>query len=664
MSRDDQGRDRLEDASRRGFLKATGALGATAGLGGIGSAHLDVQEEPDQTIELMAVADAWIGQKPKSIEGKVNPTLDLEAGKSYRVKWLNGDGASHNFSIFGRDSNLLVFSPFMHAQGDYQTVDFIATEAMTDYYCEVHYLSMRGSVEVSGTTNRTKKPVDAGYFPEGPKVEMQKVAGGFSYPVTLEVANEEKNRKFVGDQTGEVRVIDANGNVRDEPFLDLTDRVFQEAPLHPETGLLGLAFHPNFAENGKFYVRYSAPNLEGTPPSYHHTEVLSEFQADENLEQGSPDSENVLVTWPSPQSNHNSGPVDFGPNGLLYVPMGDGGFGGDTADMLGHVKGGNGQDIEENLLGSVLRFDPDPDEDQMSKKLVDKPIGVPQDNPLVGELDFPFNLQYAWGFRNPWGMSFDSEGRLFLADVGRSLFEEVNLVEKGGNYGWNIREGTHCFSPAHQADPPEHCATESARGEPLLDPIIEYPHVFEEKPVGQSVMGGHVYDGDAISELQGKYVFGDWSYSPVVPSGTLLVATPPEDAQSQACPPKKGDVLPGENEEPLHKENEKGGVDELWCVQQLQVPGGDPRLNRFVITFGQDDDGELYVLTNTTFKREKKTGEVHKIVPQGQGEGTQETTAGTTESAPNETTATETTTRETETTTGTQTDENGTTTQQ
>lgn len=129
--------------------------------------------------------------------------------------------------------------------------------------------------------------------------------------------------------------------------------------------------------------------------------------------------------------------------------------------------------------------------------------------------------------------------------------------------------------------------------------------------------GGKVYEGESLSELQGKYVFGDWSYSPVVPSGTLLVATPPEDAADQACPPTEGDVLPGENQEPLHKQNEQGGVDELWCVQRLQVLGADPRLNKFVIAFGQDQEGELYVLTNTTFKREEQTGEVHKIVPAG-----------------------------------------------
>lgn len=649
MAQKEQSSDRLEDTSRRRFLKSAGVLGATAGVIGPASADLGPNGQPDKTIELQALADAWLGMKPKSIKGKLNPPLNLEAGKTYRVKWLNGDGASHNFAIFGADRNLLVFSPFMHSQGEYQTVEFTATEAMVNYYCEVHYLSMRGPVKVSGKTQKKQKPIDAGYFPEGPKIGLQKVAGGFSYPVALETANEDKNRKFVADQTGQVRVIDADGTVQGEPFLDISDRLYQEEGLHPETGLLGLAFHPNFTKNGKFYVRYSAPRQEGTPQSYHHTEVLSEFTASNDLEQGNPDSEKILITWPSPQSNHNSGNVEFGPDGLLYVPMGDGGFGGDTQDMLGHVKGGNGQDIEKNLLGSLLRIDVDNQEDG-------KPYAIPDDNPLIGKKGL--DEQYAWGFRNPWGMSFDSEGRLFMADVGRSLFEEVNLIRKGGNYGWNIREGTHCFSPKYQADPPENCPTKSVRGEPLLDPIIEYPHVFDEKPVGQSAMGGSLYEGNSIPELKGKYIFGDWSYSPVVPSGALLVATPSGDTDNQACPPKEGDVLPGENEDPLHKKNKQGGVNKLWCVQRLQVPGGGPRLNKFVIAFGQDQDGELYVLTNTTFEREQKTGEVHKIVPQGQGETTQETTAVTTE-APE----TETTTRKTETTTGTQTEANETTTQ-
>ena len=610
--------DTTNGVSRRNLLKSAGMFTALAGMAGAAGAdpyvHPDAEpttdEEPDKTFELLAVKDAWVGRGPDPIKGEVNPTLNLEAGKKYRIKWLNGDGASHNFGVFGTDGNLLVFSPFMHAQGEYQTVEFTATEAMVDYYCEVHYLSMRGPIEVSGKTGKKSEPINAEYFGKGPQVGLKKVAGGFSYPVAFEVANEDRDRRFIVDQTGEVWVHQSDGTVRDKPFIDITDRLFREENLHPETGLLGMAFHPNFAENGKFYLRYSAPRLEGTPQSYHHTSVVSEFQAGDKLKEASPDSENIILKMPSPQSNHNSGNVEFGPDGLLYIPIGDGGFGGDTADMLGHVEGGNGQDIKENLLGSLLRIDVDGQEDG-------KPYAIPDDNPLVGKEGL--DEHYAWGLRNPWGMSFDSQGRLFMGDVGRALFEEVNIIQKGGNYGWNIREGTHCFSPDHQADPPEECASQSTRGEPLLDPIIEYPHVFDGKPVGQAVVGGHVYEGDAIPELQGKYVFGDVTYSPVVPSGALLVAS--NKTGDGICPAPEGDVLPGEEDSvPIHKPNESPGTDELWEIDRLQVPGGGPRLNRFVIAIGEGQDGELYALTNTVNRREAKTGEVHKIVPADQQE--------------------------------------------
>jgi glucose/arabinose dehydrogenase len=427
-------------------------------------------------------------------------------------------------------------------------------------------------------------PQEGEPIPDGPTVALDPVAEGLTAPLGFETADEERNRRFIVDQIGLVRVHGPDG-LRDDPFLDLRDEITGFG----EQGLLGTAFHPDFADNGRLFVRYSAEQREGTPDDYSHTFVLAEFRAGDDRERVAPDSERTVLEIPQPQGNHNAGAVAFGPDDYLYVGTGDGGGAYDTGQ--GHVgdwydenAGGNGQDVTENLLGGVLRIDVDSDAD-------DAPYAVPDDNPLVGEEGR--DEYYAWGLRNPWRFSFDGEGRLFVADAGQELFEEIDVVEKGGNYGWNVKEGSRCFSPSSPNDPPEDCpdaTPESVRGgEPLVDPAIEYPHRADGEAVGSSVVGGYLAETDAVPALEGRFVFGDFSASFGNPSGTLFAATPPEDGDGQ------------------------------WAVERLVPESGS--LDRFVLSLGRDAEGRLYALTSQELAPEGETGVVFRVDPVEDGGG-------------------------------------------
>jgi glucose/arabinose dehydrogenase len=390
-----------------------------------------------------------------------------------------------------------------------------------------------------GTGSGTETATDS-----ADSIAARRVASGFTSPLGLEIP--QPGRRFVVDQVGQV-YLQEDGQLYDEPFLDVTDRLVGLRDNFDERGLLGLAFHPEFSNNGRFFVRYSAPPREGTPDGYDHTFVLSEFHADPDAATADPQSERTILEIAEPQFNHNAGAVAFGPDGYLYVAVGDGGGANDqgeghVSDWYDAVGGGNGQDVTDNLLGSVLRIDVD---DQSG----DRNYAVPDDNPLVGEEGL--DEQYAWGLRNPWRMSFGPDGRLFVGDVGQGAWEEVNVVESGGNYGWNVREGTHCFQA-------EDCPTESPRGRRLRDPVIEYPHGGE--PVsGVSVIGGYLYDGDELSGFDGQYVFADWQAR-----GRLFAA----------------------------RETDQG----LWDTRVVDVDA-DAQFGPSVLSFGRNPDGELFVST-------------------------------------------------------------------
>ena len=370
-------------------------------------------------------------------------------------------------------------------------------------------------------------------------IALETLATGMDAPLDVAFAPD-ADRRYIADQNGQVLVHDADG-LRDRPALDIRNAVEAGG----EKGLLGIALHPDFAANRRLFVRYSSPPRPGTPPDYSHTFVLSEFRASDDGTRIDLASERTLLEIPEPQGNHNAGDLAFGPEGLLYVAVGDGGGGGDRG--LGHAddwyeanEGGNGQDVAENLLGSILRLDVDGGGDD--------PYGVPDDNPLVGREGL--DEQYAWGFRNPWRMSFDGED-LYVGDVGQNDYEEVDLVEEGGNYGWNVREGTHCYGA-------DDCPTETPAGERLVPPVIEYPH--EGAPVsGVSVIGGEVYRGSALPAARGAYVFGDLAVR-----GRLFAAIP--------------------------------AGDHPWPTFPVPLTGDGARKLRQLRSFGRDADGELYVV--------------------------------------------------------------------
>ncbi|MEF8799484.1 MAG: PQQ-dependent sugar dehydrogenase [Halolamina sp.] len=292
----------------------------------------------------------------------------------------------------------------------------------------------------------------------------------------------------------------------------------------------GIALHPAFPENRRLFVRYSAPARADTPEGDSHTFVLSEFRVDDDGYEVIADSEREILTIPQPQANHNAGSVLFGPDGYLYIGVGDGGAGGDQGkghvqDWYDAVDGGNGQDVTENLLDSILRIDVD---DQQG----DQAYAIPDSNPLVGAPGL--DEQFAWGFRNPWRLSFDGD-KLYAGDVGQNRYEEVDRVKKGGNYGWNVMEGTHCF----QADDcPDERYPDVRGGEPLLDPVTEYPH--GNVPVsGISVIVGNVYRGSAVPGLHGQFVFGD-----LQAGGELFVAQPAADGlwETEVLPVESADA--------------------------------------------------------------------------------------------------------------------------
>jgi glucose/arabinose dehydrogenase len=420
---------------------------------------------------------------------------------------------------------------------------------------------------------------------EAPTVGLRLVAEGLTSPVTMADPGDGSGRLFLVDQIGVIRVLMPDGTLAPAPFLDLRSRMVALMPGFDERGLLGLAFHPGYETNGRFFVYYSAPLRAGAPAGFNHTSHVSEFRvsaADPN--RADPASERILLQVDKPQFNHNAGTLLFGPNdGYLYISIGDGGGANDIG--LGHVEdwyddnaGGNGQDVEQNLLGNILRIDVD----------AGAPYGIPADNPFVGGPGL--DEIWAYGFRNPYRFSFDRGGShdLIIADVGQLLWEEVSVGVKGGNFGWNVKEGTHCFSTATPSQSPAECPelVESGvrAGDPLVDPVIEYANARQTGGLGLAVVGGYVYRGSALPQFHGRYVFGDWSESfGGPPTGKLFVA----------------------------KQRKQG----LWQMEQLRIatsPNGE--LGHRVLGFGQDSDGELYVLTTDNVGPAGTTGKVFMLV--------------------------------------------------
>ena len=353
-----------------------------------------------------------------------------------------------------------------------------------------------------------------------PTIELEQVVSGLTQPTTVTNAGDGSGRIFIVQETGEILIL-INGSVLPTPFLDISDLVSQD----PERGLLGLAFHPDYAENGFFYVDYT-DHVDGKT-------VVARYQVsagDPNV--ADPDSAQIVLTQEQPGGDHNGGQLAFGPDGNLYISIGDGGCCGDPFQT--------GQDLE-TWLGKILRVDINGDDFPGDPN---RNYAVPPDNPFVGGPGL--DEIWAYGLRNPWRCSFDrTTGDFFIADVGQDTWEEVNFQPAsstgGENYGWSVLEGMHCFDD----DPPGSC-DDFLNGDSTL-PILEYHHAPE-----CSVTGGYRYRGQSYLDLEGIYFYADFC------TGRIWGAT-----------------------------QQGNGT---WESQELLVAGF------LISTFGEDETGELYVV--------------------------------------------------------------------
>ncbi len=410
-------------------------------------------------------------------------------------------------------------------------------------------------------------------------IDLELVADGFTQPVWAISPPGVTNRIYVVDQIGKITAVPTSGGSQRTLFLDVgVDGLDIIVPLgafgpgtFDERGLLGLAFHPNYRTNGLVYTYTSEPVAGpadfSTQPAgidANHQSVVREWHvpAPRNARATvDPASSRILLTIDEPQFNHNAGALAFGPDGMLYIAIGDGGAADDQGD--GHAPGGNGQDLSDgNVLGKILRIDP------AGSNSANGNYGIPADNPFVGAEGA--DEIFAYGFRNPFRMSFDTAtGRLVAADVGQNDIEEVDVVRRGGNYGWPVKEGSFLFDM--NGDDPGF-TTDFSPGVPagMIDPVAEYDH-----DEGVSITGGFVYRGSAVRALRGHYVFADFTRSFAGPEGRVF-----------AFRPATGITL-------------------------LDEPG------LFIGGFGQDGAGELYVLGSQVFTPTGETGVVMKIVAGG-----------------------------------------------
>lgn len=409
-------------------------------------------------------------------------------------------------------------------------------------------------------------------------LKLRLVAEGFVSPTALVVLDPQAGTLAVSDQSGIARVVEKDGSLRDDPLLDLTGKMIKLNAGFDERGLLGLAVHPKFQQNHKLYASYSVPRRASVPTNWDCATRISEFKVNDTARWVvDPASERVILEIDKPYFNHNGGCLAFGPDGFLYISTGDGGNA--NGQGIGHSDISNGQDLT-TLLGKILRIDVDQG----------KPYGIPKDNPFQAGKERP--EIYAYGMRNPWRMSFDRGGRheLFAADIGQTLYEEIDIITRGGNYGWFIREGRHCFNPADPKVAPANCATAGANGKPLIDPILEYknPNGFlrDTDTGGVSVMGGYVYRGQAIPKIEGKYVFGDWSKNWGIPQGLLFLGTRTVE-----------------------------GSKESWTMDTAEISLEDGgKWKGYITGFGEDANGELFLFTNASNGVVGKTGKLYKIV--------------------------------------------------
>ncbi|MEM7425544.1 MAG: PQQ-dependent sugar dehydrogenase [Pseudomonadota bacterium] len=405
------------------------------------------------------------------------------------------------------------------------------------------------------------------------KVKLEPVVSGVNTPLAM-VQPDGDDRKFVIEQNGRVRIIDKDGNLSATPFLDIRNEIVDLHQDFDERGLLGLAFHPNFKENGKFYVAYSSHlNYDsdlGKMLWWSHTNTVAEYTVSkDDPDAADPNSARIIHRLDWPQFNHNGHWIGFGPDGMLYISTGDGGYANDWG--IGHnVTEGNGQDMTTKL-GKILRID-------VNKSADGNNYAVPSDNPFVGNDDVAPEI-WASGLRNPWRCSFDTAGGdLICADVQQNSYEEVDVIVKGGNYGWRVMEGNHCFDYTKPDNHPKSCKQDG-----LIMPILEYKNCTAKPDgcLGISITGGYVYNG-SHDAWKGKYIFGDWSKSFATMDGQIFIGT-------------KGD-------------------DGKWSMEVAEVEGMDGK-KPYILAFAQDSAGEVYALTSITTGPNGSLDTIYRVAP-------------------------------------------------
>lgn len=427
-------------------------------------------------------------------------------------------------------------------------------------------MSTSAVVNVSVVATNFANPIVA-RIPKGDvTIELKPIADGMVSPLGMAVPDDGSGRMFVYDQVGVIWVVTSGGR-SPTPLLDLRTRIMNLGGGYDERGLLGVAVHPNFAANPLIYTYTSEPNA-GTADfasvlpqgaTNNHQSVIAEWRLNPaSANTVDPATRREVIRIDQPQSNHNGGTMRFGPDGFLYFTLGDGGQANDVGN--GHSPGGNGQDTT-NILGSLVRIDVD------GRTSPNGQYGVPGNNPFVGAPGV--DEIFAYGLRNPFSFSFDrANGQIFLADVGQNQIEEIDVIISGGNYGWNIKEGSYFFSTNGA-----YVTNTTTRPVPpnLIDPIAEYDH-----DDGTAVVGGYVYRGSALPSLAGKYVFGDWgTFS--APSGRLYYL-------------------------------DTGNV-----IKEFRIGTDDRPLAYYLKGFGEDAAGELYVFASKTGPS-TGSGVMYKIV--------------------------------------------------
>ena len=396
-------------------------------------------------------------------------------------------------------------------------------------------VSIAASAKAQQTINLANPPAGLDTSPLPVKVVEAYPNLRIERPIEVTGAGDGSGRLFIASQFGKIYFINQADTEVSQPtlFMDIQDAVVYK-DRENEEGFLGLAFHPQFSQNGYFFVYYTTTERP-------HVSIISRFKVSADPNKGDPASEVELMRIQQPFWNHNGGTLVFGPDGYLYIGLGDGGKANDPLQ--------SGQDVSK-LLGSILRIDVD-------KTSGDRPYGIPPDNPLVGKRGVWPEI-YAWGIRNIWRMSFDRQtGLLWAADVGQNEWEEINLIRRGGNYGWSLREAAHPFTLGGGKG--------SGPRPDLIDPIVEYPHT---DAWGKSITGGAVYRGQKTPILDGYYLYGDYV------TGFLWA---------------------------LKYDPDKQVVSENRPIKWQNLP---------VFTFGQTDDGEVLMTTMTA------GGRIYRFAPQ------------------------------------------------